>query len=325
MPIKSHLNRPRARALSCALLSLSLFVTPTHAQPMAPPMGDGGDLGRPTQAAPSDNTSARTLAGHRFITSERGTSPFLTTHFSAITGVGFANINAPVDALGQRTSKNRKYPLGYLSEGFDIQVALKPWLAVRGNIAGSVLAPASGPAALLIGAQVGYDYKLGASLRLFSSDRFQASFSVDRMSASKVTINVISALQDSIDAGSVSIDTLLNQSDESYMQSGLHLALGVASWLGVFGTLEYIGVEEGAYNSVLGVSLDLNPLSDYTPIGSSIVYNKNGETVVYGFGLFYTGRDNLILGLEGGLSNIDLPNDGFIDIYEGLIKMRYFW
>jgi len=31
------------------------------------------------------------------------------------------------------------------------------------------------------------------------------------------------------------------------------------------------------------------------------------------------------LGLEGGLSNVDLPGEAFIDIYEGLIKMRYFW
>lgn len=300
--------------------------------------GEENHLPPSTQELTSADSSGRRFGGHNFIQSDIDVTPFLTTHFSMKTGFGFGTINAPIDSFGNFTSKNRSYALGFFSEELDLQVAILPWLGIRADINGVVLAPASANSALLFGANFFRGYSVGTTVRMLHGKRYQLTSSFDIAQYSDTTVNIVDAIQKSIDKGEIAASNLLNESDFSVIKGGMQAAYAISNWIGIWGAFSYSvkddenndsdNENEPTTTSTVALSVDLNSLSTALPLGFLFSYNtsiKDGQREnKNGLGIFYTGRQNLLLGFE---TQYFTNEDDFVAIesYEGLFKMRYFW
>lgn len=281
---------------------------------------------------PTEPSEGRVLGGHRFIPSEAIPGPFVTTDFQTQTGLGFASFNVG----------GTDYSLGLLAQFMRFQVAATPWLALRMGIDGQALSGVNTDAALVFGASAGYDLTAGASVS-WLLDRMRVSGSFDLLSSQSSRFDVYDALKDSITAGKIDASTLLINTKTTTFAPGAQVAYGFNPMLGAFGHARLALVngtegkgDAGSTNLSLGagLSLDLAPISRF-PVGLLVGYNlefanpsragadRISTSTVSG-GVFYTGRPDMALGLEGSASLSSMGTINF-NTYTANFGIHYFW
>jgi hypothetical protein len=276
-----------------------------------------------TSVSLADPGDGRKLNDHQFIESESLESPFITTSLASLTGAGFA------------TAKDLKIDLGLFAQGFRYNIAFLDWLSIRAGINGKILSGANAQSALLFGLQLSYDYSIGAKIRALRIGGFQLSASLDVSFDNSVQMSPRDAIVESINKGDISTKTLLNIRSATVTTPGIQLAYAFGSTVGLWFALKQLIAqadgESESYSSTeagVGVSLNFNQ-SLGLPVGSSLTYRSisddSEDTEEYtGIGLFYTGRPELLTGVEVELGKITASRIT-IDTYNALFKLRYYW
>lgn len=273
-------------------------------------------------------TSFRNLNGHEFLLTEFHGSPFSTTHFGTVTGLGGASLKTP----------DRNLSLIGLSQTFNLQIGFIDLITAHAGVSGSALIGVSPDAALFYGAGAGYDIALGASVgKTFGSIR--VALALDYKYTKSYNFSVISAIQKSLDAGAIDTTTLLVSSHAHEPKVGLHFAWGIAKYLGVLARFEYARTlqsidEELKGSNTIGagatLSFDMNPITP-VPLGMLASYGLKksigGLAAVHEIvtGVHYTGRTSLSLGPELQIVTGEIAEGSRLSQFSAIFRMRYYW
>jgi hypothetical protein len=301
---------PRAvRSVIVAILVGTFFVASTH------------------PAAAQDRPNRRTFGGHSFIPSSNMSDPFMGTYIRTTVGAGRAlDMQVPVYNLDGDQVATLSGNIAFLQLGLAYQQQIVRWLALRATFTGSARVGTNHVALLAEGASAVYGGTFGASFRLVEKDKFLLTALAETRSNSLYSISPLQFVYDVIESGTIDSTTgLLAKGDNWRLIGGLRTAYAFAPWIGITGIAEFgpatrffaddTGERNTSQLSLGGtVSIDLRPGTN-VPIGfvGSVFYQSEsdrgddivGRQTLFGLGVFYTGRDDLSLGLETGFQRFD--------------------
>jgi hypothetical protein len=282
-------------------------------------------IAQPTAA--QDRPNRRTFGGHSFIPSSNMGDPFLGTYIRTTVGAGRAlDMQVPIYNLDGDQIGSLSGNIAFLQLGLAYQQQIVRWLVLRASFTGAARVGTNHVALLAEGASAVYGGTFGASFRLVEKEKFLLSALAETRSNSLYAISPLQFVYDVIDSGTIDSTTgLLAKGDNWRLVGGLRTAYAFAPWIGITGTVEYgpatrfFEDESGKRNTSqfsLGgtVSVDLNPGTN-VPIGfvGSVLYQSEndrgddiaGRQTLFGLGVFYTGRNDLSLGLETSFQRFD--------------------
>ena len=297
-------------------------------------------------AAAQETSNRRTLNGHSFLVSSTVGDPFLGTYVRTLTGGGRAlDMQVPVYNLDGDQIATLSGNIAFFQLGLAYQQQLAKWVAVRLSFTGSARLGTNHVSLLAEGATAVYGGSFGAVFRLVEKRKFFFSALAETRSNSLYAISPLSFARGIIESGGVDSTTqLLSAGDNWRFVGGLRAGYAFAPWIGVTGLVEYgpakrfFEDESGDRNTSqfnLGgtASLDLRPGTG-VPIGfaGSVMYQSEndrgddliGRQAVFGLGVFYTGRQDLSLGVEMGYQRMDQRGvDSKINASQINLVLRY--
>jgi len=297
-------------------------------------------------AAGQERSNARTLNGHSFLVSSTVGDPFLGTHIRTLTGGGRAlGLEVPVYNLDGDQIATLSGNIAFFQLGLTYQQQLAKWVALRVNVSGSARLGTNHVALLAEGATAVYGGSIGAAFRLVEKRQFYFSALAEARSNSLYAISPLSFAQGIIESGGVDSTTqLLGKGDNWRLIGGLRAAYAFAPWIGLTGLVEFgpaarffeddEGERDTRQFSAGGVaSIDLRPGTG-VPIGlagSAMYQSENdrgddlvGRQVVFGLGVFFTGRQDLSLGVETNYQRFDQRGvDAKINASQIKLILRY--
>ncbi len=297
--------------------------------------------------------TGRTLAGHRFVVPQarystfenpQFPSPFATTDFALLVGMGYGSVEIDdpevVSAL-QQVRRRPEIDLVTLTLGVNFQVAIGDHWAVRVEGAGSLLSGANDVSLLAPGVYAGFAGGTGATATAKIGEHVRVSGAFDFGYDKELHVTPL-GLVESILGRSYRLDDLLTTTDDYTFRETAQAAFAIHESLGAVTRFQF---EQGI--SVIEDEPDertrrfsLSPALDFdlgalvpVPIGIFASYSlaipidppdETGLLHVFGGGLSYTGRADLILAAELQTAVWDLED---LDVtgYDGLLRMQYFW
>jgi hypothetical protein len=292
--------------------------------------------------AAADARPRRVVGGHAFIVSPLVSAPLATTYVSTRTIIGVAEgegdvFNPLVEDIG-----NADYDLATMSEQIDLQIAPTSWLAFRAGIGGSVFGALNAEAALALGATVRYAPSFGVAASVPFGDRLRAGVSLDYAFSNRTNLNIVRPIADSIEAERLITKSLIVDDRVSIFVPGVNAALALGRAVGVVASAQYRREEGGddlpglspknAIGGGLAIDVDLAAVTP-APVGLLLAYRLTeplGEedvvrTQELDFGVYYTGRPELELGIELGLRRFPLIEDVPADAALSALVLRYHW
>jgi hypothetical protein len=293
----------------------------------------------PTREAAALASTGRCLAGHCFLLSEFVPPPFVVTQFGLQSGLGIASATAPkLDSQGAVTGTT-DYDLGALEQIASLRLAPSPYFGLRLSVAGSAVVGTDVNSALVLGAFFGYDLAAGAIGSIaFGRVRLSASFDLglDRF----YSFNVANAIVQSVNAGKIDASTLLTDSTTKWLSPGVQAAVAfhraVGGWVDVAYRHDFTSAgdqsdDDGRMELGAALSVDLHPVTP-APIGMLGTYHiilpfakDSSATHEVTAGVFYTGRHDLLVGVEGRITLSSPATDVDFTTYEGIVGLRYYW
>jgi hypothetical protein len=311
-----------------------------QAPPPAPP-----PAAAPETAPEETRHWKRAINGHLFIPSLVVADPFLATTFSLTTGAGYAWFDGPgFDMRGDvNMARQDSYVAEQLSVKASFQANLLRWWAFRAGGGGGVAAGADGKSALVLGAQVPLDVALGTTVswQLGRFIRLGGMFDFDYQYSKVVT--PLAAVRSSFLAGQADTTNAVIQGSSYFVEPGAAVAFAPFRALGLVATFQYLWVgtdiatlNPTANNLVFGVSaqVDLRPIWHRVPIGviasyraSVPVANSGPESDTHDLegGVYYTGRDSLVLGLVAQGRWLPVRQFFFGSEILATFVIRYYW
>jgi hypothetical protein len=294
-------------------------------------------------AATQPLVEQRTLYGHTFPTTNNFEDPFLNTDVNLALGVGQAvDLEIPlfIDDAGT-PAYIVEGDVAFLLVQLAYQQRILSWMSL--GFQADVVARMGTTTASLIaeGGTAYYGPELFVKMRILEKPRFALS---GKLAASKRSLYDISPLDWARDIiandGIDSTSTLLSSSDGWRYQAGIAGVYVFSPRLGAKGFFiirpgERLR-EEDIFDTPYGVggalSWDANPFQ--WPIGlvgrlgyrtSSDLSSDVADNVLeYGLGIFYKGRNELVLGADFGWGRIDQKDaDSTVDAVSTLLVMRY--
>jgi hypothetical protein len=301
-----------------------------------------GPAGAAEQAAP------RVLGGHLFATSSLVPDPFIATSFQTSTGGGTASnievalYNVNGEKIGEATAD-----IGFFNLGFDYQQRVSNRVGLRLSLNGVGRLGTNAASILSEGITALYGYGFGASMNLVKKTKWEMAGTLDMRGNTLYAVSPLGFVQSVIDNAAngdsslaSSQDSLLGSGDNSRFVAGLRGAYVPAPWIGFTGYFEagvgkkFTGHDANTSVANFGATTDVDfkPLTG-TPIGVLLQYRRQslneksenvGRSNDYGFGLFYTGRQDFSIGLENSWSKIDQPRtDKQVNATQFKLLLRY--
>jgi len=281
-------------------------------------------------ASPADTTTVMPagipeLQGHRFVPSPLVPSPFIRTFMRNTLGFGSTGtLETPPFIFEGDLVPGLKGSVTGVALVFEYQVALKRWLALRGQfgLAGQF---GTGVQTLLAeGLSTTTDFEFGWIFKLREGERtaLAGALQISNRSVTGVNIfNLVSDITEGTNYGLTHTTPVLNTEGElrwAWAASGL---VGV-SLVGTVGTGETLDRRHGMdwyYRTGLAVSFDLDRYR--WPLGVALsggVDNFGGASAAErrtswksGLVLSYIGRDSFVFSLE--VSQARIPTPGILD------------
>ena len=325
------------------LLPLLLLALPAAARAVDRSTDTPGDAPPASASDPfhwGDQADRRALNGHYFLPSEVVRDPFATTHFASGTSFGYAKFRIQ----GQDTDGNDvdlRLKLIAIQQALDMQVGVghvgPAAFAVRLRALGNAIVGIDAQSALRAPLNVGYLYGAGLMAKAWGNRWFQVGLALDFTRTTTYQVSPLTAIQNSIDQGTLTSDGLLARQTYTDLQPSLSLAVSPYRVLGLVTTLRYTwekidgGASASGIDWGLNLGLDLAPVS-VLPLGIQGVYqlqkDLSGDAGLIhygGGGLFYTGRPHLALGVEV-LATRSSPGPGLSQVLIlGEFRLRYYW
>ena len=320
--------RTTAQRLSTVALALAMLIPPiatSHGQ---------------------EKPKSRNFGGHLFQTPGFIDDPFTGTYLRTATGAGRAlNLQLPLYDLEGDPIDTLSGDIAFFLLGLDYQQRLTKWLALRVGFSGAARLGTNYVSLLAEGASAIYGGDIGATIRLVETRRFFLSAGVDARSNKLYSISPLDFAKSIIDSGLTDSSTaLLRKGDSWRLVGGLRAAYAFAPWIGVIGMAEFgpatrvfadtSGQRDATQVNLGGsLSIDLRPGTG-VPIGVSGSFlhqsmndrttDIGGRQETTGLGVFYTGRQDLMLGLELSHNRIrQRESENSIDVTQARLLLRY--
>lgn len=285
------------------------------------------------------------LGGHNFLVSAEVQDPFITTFFRNSTGGGIAfDIQSLVLGESGDTILNVSGDLGFLNLGFEFQGALADWVALRVGFEGSARVGTSLESLLGNGVSAVYGYFLGASFRLWETQKIFLSATADLTGNTIYDVGLLRLVQDAIDVGDIpDSSSVVESGTDKAVVGGARFAWAASRLVGVrangaVGIADLFREDQESKFSFFGeAAVDLNfhntssvPLgllgffriANFNP-GASDVLEKS---VSGGIEVDYTGHEDFGLGLTLRWSNFEtVTTRQNINTFGADINLRYFF
>ncbi len=293
-----------------------------------------------------DVPKARTFGGHLFQVPGFIDGPFTGTYLRTTTGAGRAlGLELPLYNLEGVPIDTLSGNIAFFVLGLDYQQRLTRWLALRVGFSGAARLGTDYLSLLAEGFSAIYGGNVGATLRLAETRRFFLSAGVDARSNKLYSISPLDFAKSIIDSGLTDSSTaLLSKGNNWRFVGGLRAAYAFAPWIGVLGVAE-VGPATRVFADTTGerkatqfniggsLGIDFRPGTG-VPVGivGSFLHQSindratdvGGKQQTTGLGVFYTGRQDLSLGLEMTFQRLkqrDAQNS--IDVSQARLLLRY--
>ena len=288
----------------------------------------------------------RTFGGHSFIPSSNVGDPFLGTYIQTLTGGGRAlDLQVPIYDLDSNLIATESGNIAFFMLGLGYQQQLAKWVVLRATVTGAARLGTNHVALLAEGASAVYGGTFGATFRLVQKQRFLLTAIAETRSNALYAIDPLSFVRNAIEGGTTDSTTgLLEKGTNWRLVGGVRTAYAFAPWIGITGAAEFgpatrfFADDRGEKNTSqlsLGgtVSVDLDP-GTHVPIGfvGSVRYQSEndraddivGRQATFGLGVFYTGRDDLSLGLETAFQRFSQRDlEGHVNAAQVRLVLRY--
>lgn len=154
--------------------------------------------------------SARELGGHRFIPTGALRDPFLASRFSSSISFGGArDLEVPIYNAQDSLVNVLTGDLGFLAIDFEYQQQITGWLALRGGAGGVARLGTDQFSFAAEGVSTIYGFNLGASGRLWGTERLQLTAMVDYSSSALYGVQPLTYLQGVTGEVRRAVDSLL--------------------------------------------------------------------------------------------------------------------
>jgi hypothetical protein len=283
----------------------------------------------------------RVLNGHQFMPSRLVAEPFAISHFGTTTGGGVAfDLRTPFVDLNGDTLGTLVGDVAFLALSFTYQQRFGQWFAARIGFGGGARLGIDEQSVLAQGVTGSFVWILGATARIFQSDKVILSGTVDFGRSDLVGLDPFGFAQKIVDEGIGAEDNNLVGTTEAISAvASVRVGWAPAAWIGVTGLLEagYGDVTESSSETLTGggatVGIDLENLG-VVPIGFQLsaetdAFTAGGSDLAarswsYGLGVFYTGWDDFSIGLETVMSLLDRRDvDDDFEAFIATFNLRY--
>jgi hypothetical protein len=291
----------------------------------------------------------REMNGHYFLPSHLIEDPFSYTAFGMTFGLGSGNALAPDLQLVPPEIIGTKW-VGYtgIGVGFIQNIRFLEYLSARIAVATNAYLGTGNGAILTVGtsARVTGDVGVKGSLPVGKNFRFSATLDaaygpVYSLLIAEGLVDAIKACQADPTTCKVDLGKFLQQEDTITWTGGLAGAWAPWPFLGVIANLQFIaptktGKASESKNGLTAagsVDFDAKPLLSWLPLGLNATYsitspiggNGVNTTQDWGFGLYYTGRHDMALGLELDWKFNRLESNQVGESTLAWINFRYYW
>lgn len=279
----------------------------------------------------------RELGPHVFIPREAVSDPFTTTFVGTETGIAYGSAVGPTFNVNGKPVDLADYKIIGYSQIFTGQYGFFDWWALRFNATGVVYSGANGSAAAGVGLNAVARFGVGTTLSWQFAPTLRAGLLFDVGFGPSIGLNILQSIVQSI--ADKAVVTPVDSTGSTTLTPALSLAWTFARGFGLIVNVSYTHntVKADAANTSLdslgfggGLDLDLRELGTI-PLGLAVSYNavysigdEKFRNYLLAGGLFYTGRQNLTLGLELAYRRAPIGGEGvFVKAIFGLIVLRY--
>ena len=286
---------------------------------------------------PGSASPRRALGEHVFIPRLEVYNPFTTSDVASTSGFAYGTASGPTFDLNGQPVNLADYQIVAYSQSFSGQWGIADWWAVRLLVNGTLYTGANGSALAGIGVNGVVRAGAGTTFSWRLAPTFRLGFLVDVTFGPSIGINILDSIRQSLSSGEV--ETPVQSSGSTIITPTVSAAWSFARGWGLLVNLSYshdtITVnQDSAGTDALQVQgaldLDLKELGSI-PMGFGLnisseysIGDEKFRRYVYGLGIFYTGRQELTLGLELAIRRAPLgTHDVFVKSYYALISLRY--
>ncbi len=300
------------------------------------------------------NRKLPVLQGHRFIPTSTVPDPFITTYLRSQTGFGLLlDAKFPVFTEAD-TVAVVEGDIAFAVLAFEYQQAIVDFLALRIGFGGAVRTGTSGETLLAEGLNASYAFRFGVIGRVFRTENFLLSVVADYESNKLIAMDpfgfaqrVVDECGDAPDVPQCILDSeeeLLVSGRSSAITGGARGAWSPIEWFGLRGRLEIGAGDAFDPESSLGTTiLNVGALADVdllevtpVPLGFLVgfdgqLFGSRGSDVAesatrFNLGLFFTGRQEFSVGVEGIFGKVALAqSDESVDSITINLRLRYFF
>ncbi len=234
--------------------------------------------------------------------------------------------------------------VAFLTLSVTYQHRLQDWLSLNASFAGWGRVGTSAQSALAQGVTTVFGVEFEARARAWRNDRAQLTVTARLRPAKVYRVTPFEFAVDILERGELTEDNeLVRASDGLGLIGGLRGAYAVRDWLGLGGLVEVGSAEslreengrEARLSLGVSVSVDLAPRTD-VPIGFLISghrdsFSESADDIAssvrnFDVGVFYTGRDNFVVGLQATRSRLpDRELNETLRGYLGSITLSYYF
>ena len=264
---------------------------------------------------------SRVINGYAFIPSRLVAEPFAITQFRSSTGGGMAfDLVTPFIDLDGDTTGTLTGDVAFLTLGFAYQQRFGQWFAARVGFAGGGRIGTDEQSLLAQGVTGTFSLLVGATARIYQSRKVIISGALDFARSDIVGLDALGFAQKIVEDGLTEDNSLVASGDVISGVLSARLGWAPASWVGITAVLEggRTDLSVSDAKTLLGgggtVGIDLKNLG-VIPIGFLLSFDSNAFTQGgadlasrsngFGFGTFWTGWEDFVVGLEGTLRILD--------------------
>ncbi|HET8723004.1 MAG TPA: hypothetical protein VFM53_02290, partial [Anaeromyxobacteraceae bacterium] len=303
-------------------------------------------------AAPSAPVErmGRELNGHLFLPSHIVEDPFSYTAFGTFFGLGAGN------ALGPEINRDpppfvlgdKWYGFTGLGLGMLLNVRILEYLSVRAGVITTAYLGTGNGAALTIGTSARLTGEVGVKGSIQLGDNVRLAATVDATYGPVYSLLLLNGLVDVLnqcrtDPAQCRIDpsTAFQTEDTVTWIAGVNGAWAPTPYLGFLGNAQFIAptktgkasVAQNGFTFAASAEFDFLPLVRWLPIGVNTAYqlttgvggNKVPTAQEAGFGLWYTGRKDMAVGLEIDWKWATLTTEQVSQATLAWLNLRYYW
>jgi hypothetical protein len=290
---------------------------------------------------PSPEARRRELRRHLFIPSEIVVDPFATTYVRARAGAGHASVTGPsFNSQGQLEGTEEDYSQAAIQQTLELQIAPTEWLAVRASGDATIYSGIDASSVIATGAVVQLGFDGGVTFTLPGSDWFRPGLVFEINHGPAYALTVLEALQTSIEENRIATGDALDSGDVTTLRPGVSAAFALDRALGLVISAQYVSEigddiafarDDDSYSLAGAVDFDFNART-FVPVGLQAAIrwidgwtgSQESDVQVDG-GVYYTGRDDLVLGLTLGVRHFPQAGEFDTTAVLGSFELRYYW